>query len=222
MGDLVQEGNLGLMEAAARFEPARDVRFSTYATWWIRANMQEFILRNWSIVRTGTTAAQKTLFFNLRRLRARLDDGTAESLSAESETRIARILDVRVSDVAEMDARLARADQSLNVAIGEDGHDERQDLLADTRPDPEQAAAEHHDRRLRLRWLAAALTELGPRERAIIQRHQLDDEAATLSQIGRRLGISKERVRQIEQTALAKLRAAIERQSADARDLIPE
>jgi RNA polymerase sigma-32 factor len=222
MGDLVQEGNLGLMEAAARFEPARDVRFSTYATWWIRANMQEFILRNWSIVRTGTTAAQKTLFFNLRRLRARLDDGAAESLSAESEARIARVLAVRVVDVAEMGARLARSDQSLNVAIGEDGHDERQDLLADTRPDPEQAAAEHHDRRLRLRWLAAALTELGPRERAIIQRHQLDDDGATLSQIGRRLGISKERVRQIEQTALAKLRLALERQSAEARDLIPE
>jgi len=222
MSDLIQEGHVGLLEAAARFEPDRDVRFSTYATWWIRAHMQDFILRNWSIVRTGTTAAQKTLFFNLRRLRARLDDGTSETLSADSEARIANVLNVRIADVVEMDARLGRGDQSLNVAIGVDGQEERQDLLPDTRPDPERATAESHDRRLRLRWLAAALTELGPRERAIIQLHQLADDGATLSQIGRRLGISKERVRQIEQNALAKLRAALERQAADARDLLPD
>jgi RNA polymerase sigma-32 factor len=220
-GDLVQEGNLGLMQAAARFEPARDVRFSTYATWWIRAHMQEFILRNWSIVRTGTTAAHKSLFFNLRRLRARLDDGASEALSPAGETKIAAMLNVRVADVVEMSARLSHADQSLNAAIGADGEEERQDLLADTRPDPERVAAEAHDRRVRVKWLAAALTELGPRELAVIRAHRLDEEGATLSQIGRRLGISKERVRQIEERALAKLRASLLQRAGDAADLLP-
>ena len=219
--DLVQEGNLGLMQASARFEPERDVRFSTYATWWIRAHMQEFILRNWSIVRTGTTAAQKSLFFNLRRLRARLADGASESLSPAGETKIAAMLNVRVADVVEMNARLSRADQSLNVAIGADDADERQDLLPDTRPDPERVAAEAHDRRVRVEWLTAALTELGPRELAVIRAHRLNDDGATLSQIGRKLGISKERVRQIEERALAKLRASLLQRSPDAADLLP-
>jgi RNA polymerase sigma-32 factor len=221
IGDLIQEGNLGLMQAAARFEPERDVRFSTYATWWIRAHMQDFILRNWSIVRTGTTAAQKSLFFNLRRLRARLGDGAREHLDHDGHGRIAQALNVRVADVVEMEARLAQSDQSLNVAIGEDGREEWQDLLPDAGPDPEDVAAAGHDSRIRLKWLAEALAQLSPRERAIIQQRQLDGEGATLERIGDALGISKERVRQIEQRALAKLRAALTQRVEDRWDLLP-
>jgi RNA polymerase sigma-32 factor len=220
-GDLFQEGNLGLMQAAARFDPARDVRFSTYATWWIRAQMQDFVLRNWSIVRTGTTGAQKSLFFNLRRLRARLDDNASDRLSCDGQREIAKTLNVRPSDVAAMESRLSRSDHSLNVAISEDGRDEWQDLLPDTRPDPEEIATEAHDTRVRAQWLMQAMAELAPRERMVIRRRQLiDGDNVTLKQLGEELGISKERVRQIEARALEKLRDVLLR-THDAADLIP-
>jgi RNA polymerase sigma-32 factor len=205
--DLIQEGNLGLMQAAARFEPERGVRFSTYATWWIRARIQDFILRNWSIVRTGTTAAQKALFFNLRRLQARIG-GDGERLSPDGCERIARTLNVRVADVIEMAGRLSQSDRSLNVVPGEDGSDEWQDLLPDLQPGPEDVAIAEDDTRMRAKRLAAALAQLSPRERAVIDQRQ-EEEEPTLEEIGRRLGVSKERVRQIEQRALAKLRTVL-------------
>jgi RNA polymerase sigma-32 factor len=220
MGDLIQEGNLGLMQAATRFEPERGVRFSSYAMWWIRARIQDFILRNWSIVRTGTTAAQKALFFNLRRLQARIGRRGGERLAADDQEQIARTLNVRLTDVAEMEARLSRGDQSLNAAVGEDTDEEWQDRLCDMRPDPEDAAIAEDAARLRSKWLVAALAELSARERLVICRHQCDDDGATLEQIGARLGISKERVRQIEQRAIAKLRAALMRHPDGGRALL--
>jgi RNA polymerase sigma-32 factor len=209
LSDLVQEGVVGLMQAAARFEPERDVRFSTYATWWIRSAMQDFILRNWSIVRTGTTAAQKSLFFNLRRLRARIDQDQGGPLSDEGRASIAEELDVGIDDVAAMEMRMSGGDQSLNATISPDGEDSWQELLADDRPDPEEVVAEARDSRTRSRWLAQSLAELSEREQTIIRERRLQEEGKTLEELGLRLGISKERVRQIEHRALMKLRQAL-------------
>ncbi len=209
MGDMVQEGNVGLMQAAARFEPGREVRFSTYAAWWIRSAMQDYILRNWSIVRTGTTAAQKSLFFNLRRLRAKISHGSDGTLSPENVKWISEELQVSVSDVENMEMRLSAADQSLNAPISESGEDDWQEFLPDTRPNPEDVVIGMRDGATRSRWLAEALGELSPRERTIINHRRLREDGATLEQLGRELGVSKERVRQLESRALGKLRESM-------------
>lgn len=223
MGDMVQEGNVGLMQAAARFEPGREVRFSTYAAWWIRSAMQDYVLRNWSIVRTGTTAAQKSLFFNLRRLRAKIEDNlTGGSLSPEGRQKIATELDVDERDVESMEMRLSAADQSLNSPIGETGEDEWQDFLADQRPSPEEVVIGTRDGRMRSRWLAEALSELSPRERSIIAARRLRDEGATLEELGRELGVSKERVRQLEQRALSKLKTSMLRRVESPHELLAD
>jgi len=223
MGDLVQEGNVGLMQAAARFEPDREVRFSTYAAWWIRSAMQDYILRNWSIVRTGTTAAQKSLFFNFRRLRARID-AMAEGggLTKEGREWIAQELQVEVSEVESMEMRLSAADQSLNAPISDSGDDDWQDFLADQRPSPEEVVIGLRDSQTRSRWLAEALGELSPRERTIIHQRRLRDEGATLEELGRELGVSKERVRQLEHRAMTKLRESIMRRVELSTDLFVE
>jgi len=209
LGDLMQEGNVGLMQAAARFEPERGVRFSTYATWWIRSAMQDFVLRNWSIVRTGTTAAQKSLFFNLRRLRARIEGASSGPLNSAGRRQIAEELRVPLTEVEDMERRLAAGDQSLNVTIAADGEDDWQDLLADTRPGPDEVVIGLRDTATRSRWLNEALRELSDREQTIIRQRRLVDEGATLEELGRELGVSKERVRQIEHRALGKLRELI-------------
>jgi RNA polymerase sigma-32 factor len=206
MGDLVQEGNVGLMQAAARFEPEREVRFSTYATWWIKSAIQDFILRNWSIVRTGTTAAQKSLFFNLRRLRSRIEEQTGRPLGGEGREKIAAELDVTLSEVETMEQRLSASDQSLNAPIGDEYGTEVQNLLVDSGPSPEQVVIGTRDARARSRWLAAALGELSERERTIINQRRLAENGATLEELGRTLGVSKERVRQLECRALIKLK----------------
>ena len=222
MGDLVQEGNVGLMQAAARFEHQREVRFSTYAAWWIRSAMQDYILRNWSIVRTGTTAAQKSLFFNLRRLRAKIDDVSGRPLSLESRRRIAAELKVEVAEVESMEMRLGAADQSLNAPIGDRGEDDWQDFLADSRPSPEDVVIGLRDNETRSRWLFDALRELTPRERTIINQRRLREEGATLEELGRELGVSKERVRQLEHRAMVKLRESMRRHIESPTDLFME
>jgi RNA polymerase sigma-32 factor len=211
--DLIQEGHVGLLEAAARFEPDRDVRFSTYATWWIRASIQDYILRNWSIVRGGTSSAQKALFFNLRRLRARINRGVEQTDTATIYSQISTALGVPVVDVARMDARLSSPDSSLNALVSDDSESgaERQDFLVDERPLPEDIVTNLIDTERRNVWLSAALSELNPRELRIIKERRLSEDAATLEYLGERLGISKERVRQIESRALSKLRTALER-----------
>jgi RNA polymerase sigma-32 factor len=209
MGDLVQEGSIGLMQAAARFEPEREVRFSTYASWWIRSAIQDFILRNWSIVRTGTTAAQKSLFFNLRRLRALIREDGRETLSTEGRAAIAKKLLVSVEDVERMESRIAAGDRSLNAAVGVEGETEWQDLVADDRPLPEEQVMAKTDRHHRDEWLQGALSALSNRELVIIKERRLREEGETLEALGQKLGISKERVRQIEQTALKKLKSAL-------------
>jgi RNA polymerase sigma-32 factor len=223
MGDLIQEGNIGLMEAANRFEPEREVRFSTYASWWIRAAIQDYVLRNWSIVRTGTTAAQKTLFFNLRRLRAQIEGKKErEGLNNADRVKIATELGVKVKDVEDMEGRLSAVDQSLNARIGENGEDEWQNFLQDERPNPEDIVMGMKDSQTRSAWLQQALSDLSDRERKIIEDRHLTDEVVTLEDLGKQLGVSKERVRQLEARAMDKLKSSITAQAPLLSDMFPE
>ncbi len=217
MSDLIQEGNIGLMEAAARFEPALENRFSTYATWWIKAQIQDYVLRNWSIVRTGTTSSQKSLFFNLRRLRAKIEGQSArEYLDKDAIGEIATELGVTPKDVVEMEARMNGGDQSLNVPIGDGGVHEWQDMMADDSPNPEDIVIGMKDNITQSRWLNEALSDLNPRERTIIRERQMREKVVTLEDLGKQLGISKERVRQLEQRAMEKLRDTLQIKVRDA------
>ena len=211
--DLIQEGHVGLLEAAARFEPERGVRFSTYAGWWIRASMQDFVLRNWSIVRGGTSSAQKALFFNLRRLRARLARERVDAPREALHREVAETLGVRVADVAAMDARLSASDASLDAPVGgEDGASSHLvDFLVSDEPLPDEVATRTIDDERRARWLGRALSTLNPRELKIIRERRLAEDGVTLEVLGEKLGISKERVRQIESRAMEKLRDALKR-----------
>ena len=211
LGDLVQEGYIGLLEAAARFEPDRQVRFSTYATWWIRASIQDYVLRNWSIVRGGTSSAQKALFFNLRRLRARLAQGDSQLTSEAVHQEIAAALGVSTADVRTMDARLSSSDISLQAPLsgGDEEGASRMEFLASDAPLPDEQVGDLIDGERRRRWLNDALGQLNEREMKIIRARRLADDSATLEELGTDLGISKERVRQIEHRALEKLRTAL-------------
>jgi RNA polymerase sigma-32 factor len=217
MSDLIQEGHVGLLEAAARFEPEREVRFSTYATWWIRASIQDYILRNWSIVRGGTSSTQKALFFNLRRLRAKLSQGSAAVPNQQIYQQIAIAVGVSTSDVALMDARLSGSDTSLNAPIhdSESSTADRQDFLVDETPLPDQTVGEVIDTERRVSWLNEAMSALSDREVRILRERRLREEGATLESLGETLGISKERVRQIESRAIEKLKAALLRDHPD-------
>lgn len=217
MGDLVQEGYVGLLEAALRFEPDRDVRFSTYASWWIRASIQDYILRNWSIVRGGTSSAQKALFFNLRRLRARLAQGPDTLSGAALYKEVSEALGVSEADVAMMDSRLSGPDASLNAPLVDDGGQsaDRMDFLISNDPLPDEVAGEAIDVERRSSWLKNALGVLNDRELRIIEERRLQDEGATLEALGQTLGISKERVRQIESRAMEKLKVALVKESPE-------
>lgn len=215
LGDLVQEGNVGLMMAAARFDPEREVRFSTYAGWWIRSQIQDYVLRNWSIVRTGTTSAQKSLFFNLRRLRAQIDDTDEGIMSAENREWVSQHLGVPERDVAAMASRLSATDRSLNAPMTADSDGEWQDVLPDSAASPEAAFMEMHDGERRKQWIEEALKVLSERETLIVSKRRLTDETVTLEVLGQKLGISKERVRQIEHQALGKLRKALIKKIGD-------
>ncbi|RKQ89494.1 RNA polymerase factor sigma-32 [Maricaulis maris] len=205
--DLIQEGNIGLMKAADRFEPERDVRFSTYVTWWIRSCIQDYVLRNWSIVRTGTTSAQKSLFFNLRRMRARIGDLDGASISPDNREQIARDLRVRERDVETMAMRLGASDRSLNAPVGDGEDSQWQDFLVDDSVAPEIEVMDRTDSERRSLWLGQAIDDLSPREQFIIRERRLTEDGSTLETLGQTLGISKERVRQIESAALSKLRS---------------
>ena len=220
LADLIQEGNVGQLEAANRFDPERDVRFSTYATWWILAAIQEYIVRNASIVRIGTTPAQKTLFFNLRRLRARFGGNPATHMTEQERRTIAQELGVPLAAVERMEAHLMRPDRSLNASVGGEESDELQDFLADPGPTPEDVVSERHDHVARAKCLDEALKLLTPRERQIIRRRFLGDGRETLAEIGDSFGVTKERIRQLESKALAKLRSYLG-ENTDCAALIP-
>jgi len=209
VADLVQEGNIGLMEAAERFDPERNVRFSTYATWWIVAGIQNYILRNSSIVRAATTPKQRRLFFNLRRLRARHAARFDGRLSSDDREMIAERLGATVAEIERMEAHVARSDQSLNTPIGDDEAIEQIDLLADGSPNPEDIEVSASGRRAPADWIDKALDRLSTREREIIAQRFLAERRITLAEIGENFGVSKERVRQIEGRALQKMHATL-------------
>jgi RNA polymerase sigma-32 factor len=211
MPDLIQEAGLGLMKAADRFDPERGVRFSTYAVWWIKASIQEFVMRNWSLVRTGSTTSQKALFFNLRRIQAELlrearEVGEAVD-GAELNRRAADRLGVPLADLVMMEGRLSGGDVSLNIrpAGDEDGR-EWIDSLADEGEETGEMVARSKDAQALQGWIAQSLATLTPREQRVIRARKLSDDPVTLETLGEELGLSKERVRQIEAAALAKMK----------------
>ncbi|MEM9277409.1 MAG: RNA polymerase factor sigma-32 [Pseudomonadota bacterium] len=222
MSDLVQEGHVGLLEAAARFDPHREVRFSTYATWWIRASIQDYILRNWSIVRGGTSSGQKSLFFNLRRLRAKITTADKTINNQDLYVELSKAIGVSVKDVATMDARLSGPDVSLNMPVASDDESstERQDFLESDAPLPDDIVSESIDGERRSEWLKSALGVLNERELRIVNRRRLSEEGATLEELGGELGISKERVRQLENRALKKLQSALVKENPEILQLV--
>ncbi|MEM6943822.1 MAG: RNA polymerase factor sigma-32 [Pseudomonadota bacterium] len=214
MSDLIQEAGVGLMKAASKFDPDRGVRFSTYAVWWIKASIQDYVMRNWSLVRTGSTSSQKALFFNMRRVRAKLEnERSADGLSpnaAEIQREIAEELGVPLRDVEMMEARLAGSDFSLNAQqAGEDGR-EWVETLEDDGPQASETVSRDRDIDTARGWLTDAFKALTDREKMIIAARKLSDTPETLESLGNKLGLSKERVRQLEAQALRKMRVRLE------------
>ncbi|TCP39912.1 RNA polymerase factor sigma-32 [Rhodovulum marinum] len=220
MSDLIQEASLGLMKAADKFDPDRGVRFSTYAVWWIKASIQDYVMRNWSMVRTGSTSSQKSLFFNMRRVQARLErEATARGEILDRHQlrqMIATEVGVPLADVEMMEGRLAGSDFSLNATQSTD--EEGREWIETIEDDAEQAAdiVETGRDRAQLReWLVGALSELNERERFIVRERKLRDEPRTLESLGNELGLSKERVRQLEAAAFGKMRKSLEATSSE-------
>ncbi len=208
MDEMVQEGNIGLMQAIARFEPDRGFRLSTYAMWWIRASVQEYILNNWSLVKIGTSSVQKKLFFNLRKLRAQLQEASQEHLSNETLELMARELGVNISDVKNMEKRLSGSDQSLNAIVGDDEEGMQwQDQLISTTPSQEELLSNQQEDQVRRYHLQQALEQLDDRERMIFIARRLSEpeHIPTLEDLSQQLGVSRERVRQLEARAFKKI-----------------
>ena len=209
VGELISEGNVGMMQAVKRFDPERGFRLATYAMWWIRAAIQEYILHSWSLVKMGTTAAQKKLFFNLRRLKGQMqaiDDG---DLQPEQVSKIATMLAVPEQDVVSMNRRLAAPDHSLNAPVRADSEGEWQDWLVDESESQETSIGDHEELSGRKALLATALKTLNARERHILEERRLKDDPTTLEELSQQYNISRERVRQIEVRAFEKVQSAV-------------
>jgi RNA polymerase sigma-32 factor len=214
VSDLISEGNLGLLRAVQKFEPEKGFRLATYAMWWIKASINEYVLNSWSLVKVGTVAAQKKLFFNLRKLKAKVGVYEDGDLTPEQATMIAEELNVPVAEVHSMNRRLSRQDASLDVPVGEEGDLSRMDLLTDERANQEVVLAEKQERSLGSRLLKDAMQTLNDRERHILTQRRLRTAPITLEDLGKEYGISRERVRQIENRAFEKLQTAVRKAAA--------
>jgi RNA polymerase sigma-32 factor len=217
VSEIVAEGNVGLMQAVKRFEPDKGFRLATYAMWWIRAAIQEYILRSWSLVKMGTTAAQKKLFFNLRKAKNKIEAIEEGDMTPEHVATIADQLGVSEADVVSMNRRLSAPDSSLNAPLRSDSESEWQDWIADDTIDQETRMAEREELGERHELLTGALGELTDREREIIEARRLTDEPATLEELSQKYGVSRERVRQIEVRAFEKLQTQMKRALAEKR-----
>ncbi len=221
VSELISEGNIGLMQGVKKFEPERGFRLATYAMWWIRASIQEFILRSWSLVKMGTTAAQKKLFFNLRRMKNRIEAFEDGDLKPEDVAKIATDLGVSEEDVVSMNRRMAMGgDTSLNVPLREEGEGQWQDWLVDTDPLQDERVADAEESKVRHELLVQAMEALNDREKHILTERRLIDEPKTLEDLSQVYGVSRERIRQIEVRAFEKLQAALIRLAGEQR-LLP-
>ena len=222
VAELISEGNIGLMQGVKKFDPERGFRLATYAMWWIRASIQEYILRSWSLVKIGTTAAQKKLFFNLRRLKGKINAMEDGDMHQDDVAKIATTLGVSEDEVVNMNRRMAMGgDTSLNAPMREDGDGEWQDWLTDTGPIQDEIVADAQERDQRHALLTEAMATLGERERHILTQRRLIDEPETLEELSQQYNISRERVRQIEVRAFEKLQRAMH-SLASARHMLPE
>jgi len=212
VNDLVQEGHIGLMQAMAKFEPKRDIRFSTYASWWIRSAIQDYVLKNWSIVRTGTTASQKALFFSLRRLKLELSKYSKNE--EEVRNKVAKKLNIKVTDVENMENRFINEDKSLNARVSDDYNQEFGNFIIDENCLDEGDIVNKLDLARKRSWFKKAMRELGIRESQIIALRHLSDDPLTLEKLGKLFKISKERVRQIENRAIKKLKSLVRKLSS--------
>ena len=207
--DLIHEGVLGIMHALEKFDTSKDFRLSTYASWWIRASIQDYILKNWSVVRTGSTASQKALFFNLKKIKQQINDVSREFMGQEELNKVSNMLNVKSIEVQNMESRLTGGDVRLNQKVDNETENDLMSLLADDRQNPEETFEDYKDKKIKKDYINKAIETLNEREKTIIQLRKFREKSVTLDELGQKLRISKERVRQIENKALEKLKKSL-------------
>ena len=207
--DLIHEGVLGIMHALEKFDTSKDFRLSTYASWWIRASIQDYILKNWSVVRTGSTASQKALFFNLKKIKQQINDVSREYMGQEEINKVSNMLKVKSLEIQNMESRLTGGDLHLNQKVDNETENDLMSLLADDRPNPEESLEDFNDKNIKKDFINKAIETLNEREKIIIRLRKFREKSITLDELGQKLKISKERVRQIETKALEKLKKSL-------------